>query len=318
MALSRLKPEPPIHESRPIVLEVGDTVDVALGAGHCCVAREAGRITESHDIRMREEPGLLSIVFGVVTRVAVIPPFTSFVGFVARRATVAVVFERGNRMVGFVPAFRVWQLDTVTRGTEIRLDVAGGARLSAFAVDDTSMGGGPGVALNTARMVTRVAVAARFPDLCGSVTRSAAVSFGFLERRCVPIFVPALGVGHLKAVAGIAELLLLVTGRAGWIRIGETDPVAPGPTWVDVARWPGNHREWMAGRAGQRSDGIDAVAIEARVHGGFDGPLVNVCLNRMARAATDGVGSCLMFGVIKDQSLGTVARPARIEIDVAF
>ena len=221
-------------------------------------------------------------------------------------------------MVGLVPALRVWQVDTMACGAEVRLDVARGARLAAVAVDSTSMGGGPRFALNTARMVTRVAVAARFPDLCASVTRGAAVSFGFLERCGVLVFVPTLGVGHLKAVAGIAELLFLVTGRTGWVRIGETDTVAPGPAWVDVARWPGNHREGMAGRAGQRRDGIDAVAVEARVHGGFDGLLVNVCLNRMARAAPDGVGGCIMFCVIKDQSLGTVARPALIEIDVTF
>jgi len=149
-------------------------------------------------------------------------------------------------MVGCVPALRMRQVNPVTGRAEVRLHMTGGTRLITFAGHHVSVSGGPRVALNPSRMVTRVAVAARFPDLRGSVTREAAVLPGFHRRRGVLGFVPALRVGHLQAVTGIAELLFLMTRRTRRVRIGETDPVAPGPARVDMVRWPRNHRQRVA------------------------------------------------------------------------
>ena len=73
------------------------------------------------------------------------------------------------------------------------------------------------------------------PDLCGPVTVDTAGFSGFQERPGVLVLVPAVGVGHLETVAGIAELLLLVAGRARGIRIGEADAVSAAqsvPTWL--------------------------------------------------------------------------------------
>ena len=82
---------------------------------------------------MGQEPGLFWITFGMVTRVAVVAHVVALVGHVTRRAAVTFVFEDGNRMVGFVPALRMWQLDAVARGAEVRLDMTCRARLAAFA-----------------------------------------------------------------------------------------------------------------------------------------------------------------------------------------
>lgn len=56
---------------------------------------------------MREEPGLFWITFGMMTRVTVVLHLVSLVGLVTHNATVTVVFEGGNRMIGFVPALRM-------------------------------------------------------------------------------------------------------------------------------------------------------------------------------------------------------------------
>ena len=267
---------------------------------------------------MREKPGLFWVTFGMVARVALVLHLVALVGHVTRRAAVTVVFEDGNRMVGFVPALRMWQLHTMARSAEVRLDMTGGARLSAFGADDIGVGGGPRVALNAFGMVARVAVTPRLPSLNGPMTRDATVLSSFQERSDVLGFVPALGVGHLKTVACVAELLFLVAGRARWVRIGEADPVPSGPGRVRMARWPRNHREGMTRRAGQGGLSVDAVAVETRVHRRFDGCLIDVRLDRMTRAAADRVGRCVVVGVVKDHSRRTVARPGFVEVEVTL
>ena len=291
---------------------------MALDTGRLRVAGEACRISEPHDIGMGEEPGLLWITFGVVTRVAVVPHFVALVGHVTRGTTVTFVFENGNRMVGFVPALRMWQFYAMARCAEVRLDMTCRARLSAFAGDDVCVGGDPGIALNTFGMVAGIAVAACFPDLFGPMTGDAAVLSRFHKRPGVLGLVPAFGMGHLQTVAGIAELLLLVARRARGIRIRKADTVPAGPIGLHVARRPGNHGEGVARRARQRGDRVDAVAVEARLHGRFDGRLVDMGLDRMTRTATDGIGHCVVFGMIEDQGRRSVTRPDLVEVEMTL
>ena len=267
---------------------------------------------------MRKEPGLFWITLWMMTRVAVVLHLVTLVGHVTRDTTVTFVVEDGNCMIGFVPAFRMRQLHAMTRGAEVRLDMTGGARLAAFAADNVRMGGGPGVALNTIGMVARIAIAACFPDLCGPMARDAAVLSRFHKRPGVLGLVPALGMGHLQTVAGIAELLLLVARRTRGIRTREADTVPTGPIGFHVARWPGNHGQGVARRARQRGYRVDAVAVEASFHRRFDGLLVDVGLDRMARTAADRVGRCVVVGVIKDHSRRTVTRPDFVEVEVTL
>jgi hypothetical protein len=267
---------------------------------------------------MGQEPGSLWITFGMVTRVAVVAHVVALLGQVTRCATVAFVLEDGNRMVGFVPALRMWQLNAVTRCAEVRLDMTRRTRLATLAGDDVCVGGGPGIALNTFGVVTGVTVAACFPDLCGPVTIDTAGFSGFQERPRVLVLVPTIRVGHLDTVAGIAELLLLVARRARGIRIGEADTVPADPIGLHVARWSGNHGEGVARRARQRGDRVDAVAVEARLHGRFDGRLVDMGLDRMTRTATDRIGHCVVFGMIEDQGRRSVTRPDLIEVEMTL
>jgi hypothetical protein len=74
----------------------------------------------------------------------------------------------------------------------------------------------------------------------------------------------------------------------------------------------------VARRAWQGGDRVDSVAVEAGLHGWFDGLLVDVRLDRMARTAADRVGRCVVVGVIKDHSRGTVVRPDFVEVEVAL
>lgn len=85
-----------------------------------------------------------------------------------------------------------------------------------------------------------------------------------------------------------------------------------------MARRPGNHREGVTGRAGQGGDGIYAMAVIAPGHGGLDGDGVNMCLNRMARPAADGIGCSVVIGMIEGQGLGTIGRPNLVEIGVTL
>ena len=267
---------------------------------------------------MREKPGLFWITLGMMTSVAVVLHLVTLVGLVTHNAAVAIVFEGGNCMIGFVPALRMRQLHAMTRGAEVRLDMTGGARFAALAADNGRVGGGPGVALNTIGMVARIAIAACFPDLCGPVTIDTAGFSGFQERPRVLVLVPTIRVGHLDTVAGIAELFLLVARRARGIRIGEADTVPAGPIGLHVARRSGNHGKGVARRARQRGDRVDAVAVEARLHGRFDGRLVDMGLDRMTRTATDGIGHCVVFGMIEDQGRRSVTRPDLIEVEMTL
>jgi hypothetical protein len=267
---------------------------------------------------MGQEPGFLWITFGMVTCVAIVPHVVALVGQVTRGTTVTVVFEGGNRMVGLVPALRMRQLHTMASCAEVRLDMACRARLATFAGDDVCVGGYPGIALDTFGMVTGVAVAACFPNLCGSMTRDAAVLSRFRKRPGVLCLVPAFGMGHLQTVAGIAELFLLVARRARGIRIGKADTVPAGPIGLYVARRPGNHGEGVARGARQRGGRVDAVAVETGLHGRLDGRLVDMCLDRMARTATNGIGHCVVFGMIEYQGRRTVTRPNLVKVEVTL
>ena len=238
---------------------------MALRTGRLGVAGETCGVTESHDVGMGDEPGLLWITFGMVARVAVVAHIVTLVGQVARCAafTLVFIFEDGNRMVGLVPALRVWQLDAMARSAEIRLDMTRRTRLATFAGDDVCVGSGPGIALNTFGMVTGVAVAACFPDLGGPVTVDTAGFSGFQERPRVLVLIPAVGVGHLHTVARVTELLLLVAGCTRGIRIGQADAVSASPIGFDVTRRPRNHGKRVARRARQGGGRVDAVAVEA-------------------------------------------------------
>ena len=202
---------------------------MALGTRCLRVARETRRITESHDIRMSEDPWLFRVSIGMMTRVAIVASVAVVLGYMARRATLIAVFEDGDGMIRLVPAFRMWQLHSVTCGTEVRLDVTRRARLTALAADNVGVGGGPWIGLNTPGMVAGVTVAACFPDLRGTVTTHAPSFSRLNEGPYVLILVPADRVRHLESVASVAELFLLVAGRAGGVSTRETDAVAPGP-----------------------------------------------------------------------------------------
>ena len=267
---------------------------------------------------MSEDPRLLWITFRMVTRVAVVANLVALVGYVTRRATLPFVLEDGNRMVGFVPALRMWQFDAMARGAEVRLDMACRARLAAFAGDDVGVGGGPGIALDTFGMVACVAVAASFADLRRPVTTNAAGFSGFLERTGVLVLVPTIRVGHLETVAGIAELLLLVAGRTRGIRIGQADAVSAGPIGFDMAWWPRNHGKRVARRARKGGSRVHPMAVETPFHGRFDSHVVDMGLNHVAGTATDGIGHCVVLGMVEDQRSGTVTRPDLIEIQMAL
>jgi hypothetical protein len=267
---------------------------------------------------MREKPGLFWITLGMMTRVAVVLHLVTIVGLVTYNAALAIVFEGGNCMIGFVPALRMRQLHAMTRGAEVRLDMTGGASFAAFAGHDFGVGGGPGVALITFGMVACVAVAACFPNLRRPMARDAAVLSRFHKRPGVLGLVPALGMGHLQTVAGIAELFLLVARRARGIRIGKADTVPAGPIGLYVARRPGNHGEGVARGARQRGGRVDAVAVETGLHGRLDGRLVDMCLDRMARTATNGIGHCVVFGMIEYQGRRTVTRPNLVKVEVTL
>lgn len=219
---------------------------MALGTGRLRMARETCRIAEPHDTGVDKDPGLLRITFGMVTRVAIVAHVVLLVGHMARCTAFAVAFKSGNRMVGFVPALRMWQLHAVTRGAEVRLNVTRRARLAAFAADNVGVSRGPGIGFGTTRMVAGIAVAACFPDLRGAVTIDTAGFSGFSECPYVLILVPAIWVWHLETVAGIAELLLLVAGCACGIRTREADAVPSGPIGLHMTRRSRDHGEGMA------------------------------------------------------------------------
>jgi len=267
---------------------------------------------------MGQQPGLIWITFGMVTRVTVVAHDVALVGYVTRGATLPFVLEDGNRMVGFVPALGMWQFDAVACGAEIRLDVTCRARLAAFTRDDGCVGGGPGIALNTFGMVACVAIAACFLDLCRPVAVDTAGFSGFQERPGVLVLVPAVGVRHLEAVAGIAELLHLVAGRTRGIRIGQADAVSASPIGFDMARRPRNHGKRVARRTRQGGSRVNPMAVETPFHGRFDSHVVDMGLNHVAGTAPDGIGHCVVLGMVENQRSGTVARPDLIEIEVAL
>lgn len=291
---------------------------MTLGTGRLSMAREAARVAESDDIWMREEPRPFRIAVGMMTGVAIVALFFALAGHVARCATLVAVLKDGNRMVEFVPALRMWQLHTVTCGTEVRLNMAGRARLAALDADNVGMGGGPRVALVSTGMVAGIAVAARFTDFGCAVTVGAAGFSGFVERPYMVVLGPANGVGHLETVAGIAELLLLVARRTRGIGTGEANAVSPGPIRFNMARRSGNHRERMARRARQGIGRVQAVAIETRLHGRLDGLPVDVRLERVARSASDGIRCYVVFGVVEDQGRRTVTFRDLVEIGMAL
>ena len=74
----------------------------------------------------------------------------------------------------------------------------------------------------------------------------------------------------------------------------------------------------MTRRAGQGRARVDAVAVETRLHGRFDGHVVDMGLDRMTRAAADGIGHCVVLGMVEDQRRGTVARPDLVEVEVTL
>lgn len=80
---SRLPPEPAINKPCPIVLEVGDTIGMALGAGRCGVAAEACCISKLHHIGMDNEPRSICFALGVMTRLTVAAGLAAFLGVMA-------------------------------------------------------------------------------------------------------------------------------------------------------------------------------------------------------------------------------------------
>ena len=70
----------------------------------------------------------------------------------------------------------------------------------------------------------------------------------------------------------------------------------------------------MARRTRQGVGRVDAVAIETRLHGRLDGPVVDVSLDRVTRSAPHRVRCQVVFSVVEDQGRRTVSGLYRVDV----
>src|SRR5665811_1016032 len=112
-------------------------------------------------------------------------------------------------------------------------------------LDHIRMGEEPGFIGVAAGVMTCVAVAAGFSCRLGLVAQHATIVFDGCGR--MVRFQPTFGVGHVQTMTRVAELLLFVTRRARGFCVEKGDAVRPSPIRVQMARWPGNHREGVTG-----------------------------------------------------------------------
>jgi len=304
-----------VEEKCPIGGQILDTIDMAAGTRRRRVTREARRELSARSVRVSDDPRLSGIASRVVAAVALGASARDACCVMAIRASVGVLPEEGDRMIGRRPLIRVWHLDSVTGCAELRLRVTRVARVATLTTSHVWMSSEPRIADVTGRMVACVAIGPRPRSYVGRVACVASV-IALVEEDLHVAPREVSRVGHGQTMASCAELLVGVTRRAYGLVADLFRSVGCRPLVGPMAGWARDHPERMTRPAAQRNSRRLVMAHHARVHRGPERLRSHVGLRRVTRAATD-VRCRLMLFVVEQQDHGITELSAGLEVLMA-